>query len=140
MSLVGHPAHDLPPKAIVISVLDALAPAPRGIGAHVEYLAIAGVARDEQRDAPVLVARSFVDSEHFRAGPRLDYRGVPIKPRQPTPHSLVGGGIGREHGEPVVAPAESQLEPGFRAAGEAGALREISVDGNEFGQRGISKG
>ena len=45
--LIGHPPHDLTPEAIVILVFDALAPAPRSIGAHEEHLAGAERARDD---------------------------------------------------------------------------------------------
>ena len=134
-----HPPHHLPPKPVVIRVLHAAPPAPRGIGAHVEHLAIARGARDEQREAPALVARGLVDGEHFRARLRLHDRRVPVKSRQPAPHRLVRGGVRGEHRQPVVASAKRQLQPGFRAAGETAAFPEIRLHRHEVGERGIGE-
>ena len=79
VALMGHPADDLAPEAVMIFVLDALAPAPCAVGAHEEHLAVAERAGDEQRDAAVVVAQVRVDGEHFRAGARVADGGAPVE-------------------------------------------------------------
>ena len=120
-----HPPHDLTPEPVMIRVFDAFAPAPRRVGAHVEHLATASAARREERDAARRVARRLVHREDFRAGLCLHDRRVPEKSRQPAPHRLVRARIRREHREPVVASAESQLKLRLACCRESAACREV---------------
>ena len=83
--LIGHPAGDLAPEAVVIEILDAAPPAPGGVDAHEEDLAAAGGLGDEQRDGAVFPAAVAVDGEDFRAALGLDDGGVPVEAGEASP-------------------------------------------------------
>ena len=140
VALVSHPANDLAPEAIVVGVFDAATPAPSGIGAHVEDLAIASGAGDEEGESTAGGSSGFVNGEDFGAWFGFDDWGVPIEAGEGAPDGLVGGGVGGEHGQPVVASAGGEVEAGFGAAGEAGAFGVIGFDGQKIGEGGIGEG
>ena len=110
--LIGHPARDLAPEAVVIEILHAAPPAPRGVDAHEEDLAAAGGLGDEQRDGPEFAAAVAMDGEDLRAALRLDDRGVPIEAGKPPPDLRVFLLAVAKHGQQRCAAFGGESERG----------------------------
>ena len=119
---VGHPAHHLPPKAVVVFVLDPLSPPPGAIGGHEEDLSGPERARDKEGNPPRLVGNVVVDSEDLAAGLGPGNGAIPLKAGERLPHGrILVGGVGetREQARtPLVGERES---PRRRRAGSLGA-------------------
>ena len=95
VALVGHPADDLAPEAIMVFVLDAEAPAPGAIGAHEEDFAVAEWAGNEQRDSAFLVAQIRVDGQDLGARAGIAHGGAPVEAGEIFPDVGVGSGVSR---------------------------------------------
>jgi hypothetical protein len=85
VALVGHPASDLAPEAVVVEVFHAAAPTPCRVDAHEEHLAVTGGFCDQQRRRSELAAAIAVDGEDLGTGFGFDDRGVPMEAGKLSP-------------------------------------------------------
>ncbi len=85
VALIGHPADDLSPEAVVIFVLDSFPPPPGAVGSHEQDLARAEGPRHQQRKPAEFVGDVFVHAQHVAAGLGSQHRGVPLEAGQSLP-------------------------------------------------------
>ena len=139
MALVGHPADDLPPEAVMKFVLHAPPPAPGAVGAEKEHLARAGGTGHEQGHAAKVVAQGGMDGEDFRAGPAFFDGGGPEEAGQLFPKFVIAIFVGIEAGEPMAFAGAGQDH--LRLVLQSDALRfgGIQHDGIQIGQRAVEE-
>ena len=140
VALVGHPADDLAPEAVVVFVFDAATPAPGAVGSHEEDFAGAEGFGDDEGDATEAVGLGAVGGEDFAAGFGAEGGAVPLEAGEGGPDA--GGGVFGvfEFGEEAAGAGFGEDEAAGGFGTEASGLGVVPDDGKELVERGLPEG
>ena len=111
LALVRHPADHLSPEIVVIHILHATAPAPRGICAHKQHLTGTPRPSSQYRQITGGPAFAFMGGQHLRSRPRAFHGGAPKIAGQIFPDHSVLEFVRIKFREGVTAASRGELEP-----------------------------